>query len=186
MSTEHKATAAIATLERLGYTHNGGYFWKPPLGKVPDFDLVDHWRAKAEVLRAQVEALTKPPVIELDFKQAHELLQMFADEPGLVTLMMGDGHSGSGLYAGWSEVPEEGAIYLGQADDEAAAQAESAKPVEWQARPAEAQEWRRIDPTREHPTVELRADYLRAFKNADGSNAYVVRALYTAPQPNGQ
>lgn len=75
----------------------------------------------------QAEMQAEPRSIELDFKQAHELLQMFADEPGLVTLMMGDGHSGSGLYAFWSEVPEEGTVYLGQADDEAAPQAEAQK-----------------------------------------------------------
>jgi len=33
--------AAIATLVRLGYTWNGGKSWKPPLGKAPNFDLID-------------------------------------------------------------------------------------------------------------------------------------------------
>ena len=39
--------AAVKTLERKGYTYNGGELWKPPLGKPPDFDLLDYWKAKA-------------------------------------------------------------------------------------------------------------------------------------------
>lgn len=34
---ERKATAATATLERLGYTYNGGVLWRPPLGETPDY-----------------------------------------------------------------------------------------------------------------------------------------------------
>jgi hypothetical protein len=29
--------AALKTLQRLGYTYNGGELWKPPLGPVPDY-----------------------------------------------------------------------------------------------------------------------------------------------------
>lgn len=61
--------------------------------------------------------------IEIDFKQATELLEMFGGEPSLVTLMPGDGHSGKGLYAYWTDIPGEGAIFLGVTDDEAAPQA---------------------------------------------------------------
>ncbi len=35
----YKAIAAITTLEHLGYTHNGGEQWKPPLGKQSSNDL---------------------------------------------------------------------------------------------------------------------------------------------------
>jgi len=31
-----KQNAAMATLERLGYTYHGGEEWKPPLGKLKD------------------------------------------------------------------------------------------------------------------------------------------------------
>ena len=55
--TPVKANAAIATLEDLGYTHKGGVRWQPPLGSVPNFDLVDQWRSKAEELEAQAVAL---------------------------------------------------------------------------------------------------------------------------------
>jgi len=66
------------------------------------------------------------PRIEIDFKQATELLAMFGGEPSLVTLMPGDGHSGKGLYAYWTDLPGEGAIYLGATDDDAAPQAPAA------------------------------------------------------------
>ena len=63
------------------------------------------------------------PSITLDLKQATELLEMFGGEPGLVTLQLGNeqSHSGSGLYAYYNDIPEEGAAFLGsEPDDEAA------------------------------------------------------------------
>ncbi|MBN9356211.1 MAG: hypothetical protein J0I15_07175 [Herbaspirillum huttiense] len=46
--------AACLTLERLGYTWEGGAEWKPPLGKAPNFDLLDAARAEIEELRQQL------------------------------------------------------------------------------------------------------------------------------------
>lgn len=44
---EHsESAAAIATLKALGYTHNGGTHWKPPVGQKPDFDLIDSLRTQ--------------------------------------------------------------------------------------------------------------------------------------------
>ena len=40
-----ESAAAVATLKALGYTHNGGTHWKPPVGQKPDFDLIDQLRA---------------------------------------------------------------------------------------------------------------------------------------------
>lgn len=57
--------------------------------------------------------------ITVDFKQASEILAMFGGEPGEITLMLGDGHSGRGVYAHYSDYPEEGAEYLGVSDKEA-------------------------------------------------------------------
>ncbi len=34
--------AAVATLDRLGYTYHGGALWKPPIGCAPDFSVVDY------------------------------------------------------------------------------------------------------------------------------------------------
>ena len=48
-----KNTAAIATLERMGYTYHGGELWKPPLGKALDFDLVDRIHARMEAAEAR-------------------------------------------------------------------------------------------------------------------------------------
>lgn len=42
--------SAVKTLEQLGYTYHGGELWKPPLGKAPDFNLIDSLRADAERL----------------------------------------------------------------------------------------------------------------------------------------
>lgn len=55
------------------------------------------------------------PSITLDFKMASVLLDMFGGEPGLVTLQHGGEkcHSGAGLYAWHSDLPEEGANFLG-------------------------------------------------------------------------
>jgi len=57
--------------------------------------------------------------ITIDFKQATELLAMFGGEPAEVTLIEGPGHSGEGLYAYYSDLPEEGAEFLGKPDNEA-------------------------------------------------------------------
>lgn len=47
--------SAEKTLLQLGYTNEGGEYWRPPIGKAPDFDLVDVWRTKAEALQADAE-----------------------------------------------------------------------------------------------------------------------------------
>lgn len=57
--------------------------------------------------------------ITIDFKQATELLEMFGGEPAEITLMEGDGHSGNGLYAIYTDMPEEGSGFLGASDNEA-------------------------------------------------------------------
>lgn len=52
-----KHTAAVSTLERLGYTYCGGEQWKPPLGQAPDFGLVNAQRARIAELEAELEAV---------------------------------------------------------------------------------------------------------------------------------
>ena len=61
-------TAAIATLQRLGYTYHGGEQWKPPLGQRPA------WLDESPVMRA----LMMPQFRETDAEklgrlQGHEL-----------------------------------------------------------------------------------------------------------------
>jgi hypothetical protein len=63
-----------------------------------------------------------PGGIDLDFKQATEFLAMFGGEPSEITLTQGDGHSGKGIYAHYTEYPEEGAEFLGVSDSEATPQ----------------------------------------------------------------
>ena len=89
-----------------------------------------------EELTAKVVAAPAPGAsITLDFKMATELLKMFGEEPGLVTLQQGSerSHSGTGLYALYSHLPAEGAEFLGaEPDDEAVPEATPAQPVTWQ------------------------------------------------------
>lgn len=59
----HKTDAAVATLEHLGYTHEGGSLWKPPLGKAPDFNMLDSLRARAASLEDQLIAQANRAVI---------------------------------------------------------------------------------------------------------------------------
>jgi hypothetical protein len=74
-------------------------------------------------------APAQPASIEIDFKQATELLQMFGGEPTSITLLSGNCHSGKGLYASYTDMPEEGAEYLGEADDEAHPPTAPAQPA---------------------------------------------------------
>lgn len=58
-------------------------------------------------------------MIELNLKMARELVEAFGgDEDAVMTLMTGDenSHSGTGIYVGCAEYPEEGSNYLGRAD----------------------------------------------------------------------
>ena len=63
---ESSISAALRTLAHLKYTYHGGELWKPPLGKKPNFNLVERLRdeldeAKDEIscLRAENIALTR-------------------------------------------------------------------------------------------------------------------------------
>lgn len=85
-------------------------------GPLANAAVVEALRSLADQLE---QANPKPQIIELDFKQATELLEMYAGEPAVIGLSVGDGHSGRGIYAHYIEVPEEGAEFLGVADDEA-------------------------------------------------------------------
>lgn len=73
-----------------------------------------HGQAPAGAASAAVRGPSDPS-ITLDFKMASVLLDMFGGEPGLVTLQHGGEkcHSGAGLYAWHSDLPEEGANFLG-------------------------------------------------------------------------
>lgn len=45
--------AAVRTLAEMGYDWHGGEQWKPPIGKAPDFDLIDSLRTRITELEAQ-------------------------------------------------------------------------------------------------------------------------------------
>lgn len=46
--------AAERTLQRLGYQDRGGQEWAPPIGKAPDFDLIDSLRARITELEGKI------------------------------------------------------------------------------------------------------------------------------------
>lgn len=57
--------------------------------------------------------------ITLDLKQATELLDLFGGEPCEITLAYGEGHSGKGIYATYTDQPTEGSYFLGNSNPEA-------------------------------------------------------------------
>lgn len=76
-----------------------------------------------DAARAQLAARATPtapvaPIVEIDFKQAAELLALFGGEPTVYRLdVEGEGtlaHGGPGLYATVSEYPEDGSWFLGR------------------------------------------------------------------------
>lgn len=94
------------------------------------------------------EAGPSDPSITLDFKMASELLDMFGGEPGLVTLQHGGEkcHSGAGLYAWHSDLPEEGAAFLGaEPHDEAAPTAQPSPAAQGDALDAARLDWLEAD-----------------------------------------
>jgi len=70
----------------------------------------------------------KSAAVRIDFKQATDLLAMFGGEPSEITLQVTTGHSGKGLYAHYTDLPEEGCTYLGVTDEEAVPDATPADP----------------------------------------------------------
>lgn len=82
--------------------------------------LID-WRIRIALDPAVSDAVpTAPvaPIVEIDFKQATELLALFGGEPTVYRLdVEGEGtlaHGGPGLYATVAEYPEDGSWFLGR------------------------------------------------------------------------
>ena len=118
--------------------------------------------------RLQASGAPRDTSITLDFRMATELLKMFGEEPGLVTLQQGSerSQSGTGLYAWYPDLPDEGAEFLGaEPDDEAVPEAAPAQPV---------------------------AHVSQETFNDDGTSDIIIpalpigMALYAAPQPAAQ
>lgn len=147
-----------------------------------EVDRLNDWaiRADAEIdrLRAALAAQAPAPVapsdpsITLDFKMATELLGMFGGEPGLVTLQLGGehSHSGAGLYAFWSDMPEEGAAFLGAEPDDDADPTTAAGVT---AAPAQAGEYPELPDCKYAQSGDIKdfgwysADQMRAYVDAD-------------------
>lgn len=97
--------------------------WKEPVYSAAQMrEYVDADRKERQLAACNFclsEAAKAHAALRIDFKQATELLAMFGGEPGEVTLLTGEGHSGRGLYAHAAGHGEDGALFLGVADDEA-------------------------------------------------------------------
>lgn len=121
-------------------------------------------RACAERIAALAAVPAPAQCVTIDFKQATELLAMFGGEPTEVTLIEGDGHSGAGLYASYTDMPEEGSNFLGAHDDEAV----PAAPAQAVAVPADAQapeQWV-DDPHDIEQGMMLNPEWVRAQEHA--------------------
>jgi len=104
-----------AVLEQCLRWHNGDKYREDP-----DEANRAAWEDHKHLLENTLASLAAtPPSLPIDFKQASELLAMFGGEAGLVTLSIAEGHSGRGLYAHSSGYLEDGAAFLGAADEEA-------------------------------------------------------------------
>jgi hypothetical protein len=51
--------AAVKTLNQMGYTYHGGELWVPPLGKEPNWGLVEMWQHEAQRYKARAASLAK-------------------------------------------------------------------------------------------------------------------------------
>ncbi len=67
----------------------------------------------ANVTRVRAESAAPVPALTLNYAQAVQLMAMYADDAECeITLSHGDGHAGKGVYAWYSEHPEEGGELL--------------------------------------------------------------------------
>jgi hypothetical protein len=71
IAENERLQSAARTLAHLRYTDNGGELWRPPLGKKPDFNLMDQLKGENEALREEV-ALDDKLIADRD-----RLLNMF-------------------------------------------------------------------------------------------------------------
>ena len=58
--------AAVATLIQLGYTYRGGMLWVPPIGKAPNWSLLDQ-------KQHQIDCLTQELAEAREFKMAQAI-----------------------------------------------------------------------------------------------------------------
>lgn len=77
--------SAAKTLSRLGYEDKGGEQWKPPLGRKPDFDLIDQLRAENEQLKADAKLFMDSDLVWQGAREAEaEIIQLKAENEALL------------------------------------------------------------------------------------------------------
>jgi hypothetical protein len=67
--------SAVKTLEQMGYTNAGGEYWKPPIGKAPDFNLIDALRDQVEAQASEIERLNHKDKLITKWTEKGELIE---------------------------------------------------------------------------------------------------------------
>lgn len=125
--------------------------------------------------------------VTLDLKQASDLLSLFAGEPTEITLLAGTGHSGEGLYAVFNADPD-GAVYLGQTDEEAMPEAATATDASSEGLPPMPPVHDRRNYRDEQPHLGLESDNDWCDNNLAGLRWFIdhhksIRKAIAAPAP---
>lgn len=186
--TTSDAERAATFFEPVAYLHYAG---KKPSLRCLSFSAQPSAEQKANgwktiALTERRPLPVAPTKLRIDFKQATELLAMFGGEPGEVTLLTGEGHSGRGLYAHAAGHGEDGAQFLGTADDEAVI-SKKASPAAYEYQDRVQGRHSFLDPEHWSEWKPLVSQYHRSVhdmaKDMSASpDKYRVRALYLAPQ----
>jgi len=80
VAAEAGQVAAVQTLQRLGYTWRGGELWAPPIGKRPDFNLIDRLKAERDDARSALAATQ--PAQPLSRAQAERIVSALDQSDG--------------------------------------------------------------------------------------------------------
>ena len=128
-SHDKQAELQLHITKFIASTYNEDY----DADEINEQNVEDYIRDNIDEIIRMVKSTTSKP-LTLDFKQATEILAMFGGEPGEVTLINTDdiaAHAGSGLYAYYTDLCEEGSGYLGISDDEATPDVKEQPRKDW-------------------------------------------------------
>lgn len=144
MTEQHRmqcniSKSAVATLVGLGYTDQGGEQWTPPIGKAPDFNLLDAAHARIADLEAQLSAIGAGGVESL-CKREQECGNCFEGKSDLDHTCRKCGGSGAAAPAQAQDDRAAFKAYLQECDDCAIVpDVAGAFHAAWQKRAAPAQ-----------------------------------------------
>jgi len=73
--------SAERTLLALGYTDNGGDLWKPPLGRAPDFNLLDSKNNRIAELEAQIAQCEPKALTDEQWQELADATELIINRP---------------------------------------------------------------------------------------------------------